>query len=281
MEEDDWISPEEARQIAAQKAAELEELRQATAAARGARTGQESSWTGGGKSGGWMQPSAQLSSAVSDFVLFLASVLCVWMLWGSGDGGFVAEQSKYTRHLAAMGYALLALAAGAGSLRFLSVLPIVFHEKLASIASLLSLALIACACVFAGESPLDGFRFHQVTPAVLSIAAFFVIRDKLKFLEPFVSPVAAVVMLLKGFALILFRGFSLASLGLIAGVGICLAASVYLKPIRRNKSILGPWIRGIDAFHYLFAIGIVLLALSLNSIVALRPMQLMLFKVYY
>ncbi len=302
MKEDEWLSPEDLRVQAEEKARvqrEVEEARRASARAWAASSSSSSSWSWGG---------AQWSSAASDAALGAA---CVWSALRLLGPALAHESGGGpTLLLAVLGLALAASAALCRAAAFAGLAPLVpAHHFLTTLATLLGLVtqqthktnfccfskrkkkqktknkkqktkkkpLVAACIVLTGEFHLSSHQLHALLPLLLILTGFAVQKGLAKKLGMPLSSLGGAAIAVKGLAQ-LWRGPASAGFLWLAGFGLILGSGYFVQPNKKNVRH-GPFhMLGVDVFHYLFALGMILLGIGIEWAMTDSPR---LFLLYY
>jgi hypothetical protein len=252
MQEDDWVSPEDMRLRAEEKArlqAEEDE-----AARLSGRTSRKDA-----AAASFSFPPGQWSTALSDAVLVACALYGCWLL--VGHEAFSPYRARDSLLMAVAGLVLMALAAFFGTLRFAGlevVAPV--HDFLATMASAAGLPLFAFGALLAGEVHLSSHRLNGLLALVASAAIMAVTRGWGKAVSGLAAPAAVAAMALKGAALVAVRREAAAGLLLLLGVALAGIAGRFVAAGAKQQRHGPLRMLGVDVFHYLVALGLVALA---------------------
>jgi hypothetical protein len=185
--------------------------------------------------------------------------------------------AKSSLVLGSIGFGVTGVAALAGCFRFAGIDVVVrVHDVLTSLATLLGLPLIAAGVLLAGEIHLSSHRLNGLIPLVLMLT---IMAGRLGYIAKVAMPLsqlAGALIALKGIFM-LFHSFYGGVL-LLTGVASAVFAGNYATPRRKNKKF-GPFLLGVDLFHYLYALALVLFGYGIVQLTVEAPQPVLMYWV--
>ena len=173
------------------------------------------------------------------------------------------------------GIASISVAAFFGCLRFGGIYRkymIDVHDFLSLLGSVFGFPLIAAGCFLVGGWNLTAFTLNRSLLLYFLLCGYgcFSYKEKAKTAGTILSIFAGVTMVVKGVVLSVQYGMSLAVVFILCGVVCAVVAGEFIKGIRRNTLYL-PFCFGVDVFHYLFAVALILIVQGIIAADSMNP----------